>query len=236
MAGGQIIFCHEAAARLKRRDNIAGNLARVEGICAAFGNLLQRTGKMRIFQDRAGPGRFALDQVSRCGNLVAAQFLNILCPVPRDTRRNRKAFAGIADRPFEQILERPRSMGLQKRFPCPNGTGHSDRMRRRVGDLFNAEFSQPLRGRSPRCRAGSVEACQAPVRLGDNCKTVTADACHVRLDHTLHGYGRNRGVHRVAAFLQDLKCRAGRQGVRRRRCCIARINRGPARRLKVTLH
>ena len=209
-----------AALGPQRRHHLGGDRALVEGATATLGDRAQRAGECREPQNVAGSGRVALPQVGSRRGRALGQQVAAGHPVEGDAWRDGKSFGGQRDCGLQQAGERqPPMIGGE---PAPRVDRARDRhgMRRIMRD--GREPLRPERRRigAGRCPAGAVEGVdRGPAARRIEHEAVAADAGHARLHHTLHGAGRNRGIHRVAARLQRLDGGQCRRGVRGRGHC-----------------
>jgi hypothetical protein len=203
--------CHGA-------NEVGGDLAAVEGVCATRRHGAQRGRELRVAQHRADCLRrsVSLVEVGAC-NRVAGEMLLVLQQRVQ-SRRDREAAVGEPDRRLEQPgpgepavlpvrrLEHAQHARRADRAAADHGVVESHRLA--------ADHEQVLVGRHRRCLA-AVEGLHAPA-VEVQQEGAAADARTLRFDQRQHHLHRNRCIERRAAGAQDLAAGLGGQRVG---CC-----------------
>ena len=145
---------------------------------------------------------------------VFLECLKVALPVLGDDLGDREAVLGIGDRRCQVFADWELAETLVQREPGINRAGHRYRERSHEWNLIRRFHARLLvGGRDLGLHLRKIAALRRPagtvvtvelVRLGivDDDETVAADAIEHRLHQTENRVGRDRGIHRAAAFLK----------------------------------
>ncbi len=129
-----------------------------------------------------------------------------MAPSVGDQFRQRKSVLGVVDGGLEQRVETERPRFLAERIPSSHAARNGDGQDSVVRHRLESAAANPIQGhlcRRPAARVQPVEL--ARFRLVDDGEEISAQAIAGGLDDAEHGIGRNGGVHRVTAELEDLR-------------------------------
>ena len=201
---------------MHRGDDVASDVALVEGVRAMLRHRAQRAREFRVLQYvthgpglAAGPveiggGRGLLGQ-----RLVAGQQLV-------QARRNGEALLGQPDGGLEQVGPRQHAMHHVRQFQAAQQARHADRhavidgLRERQRFALGVEESVGTRRRG-RGLAAVVGLQAAAAGRIQHHERAAADAGGLRFHQIQHQLGRDGGVHHAAAPAQHFIAGAGRQ-------------------------
>ena len=200
-----------AVFRGGRRDRF-GKLAAIEGFAVRFSDRLQRRRMRPAAEEFARLWRAAIGQEGFGETGIAAQPLDLVVPLARDARAHHEAVAGIADRSFEQRLERQLAEFLVQRDPGGDRAGNGHRVPARHRHAVAA--GETLRRPPGRRAAGSVEAVQL-IAVPDDREGIAADSVHGRLDDRQRDRRGDGRIDRIAAARQHREARLSGQRLRR---------------------
>ena len=128
-------FLHVGGDRL--RDRTA-----VKRVASAARNLFERRREIRVLEHVAGRRRAAGRQERRRRRRILRQCLLFRLPLFRDDLADREAFARVADRGFESLRERNRSVLCQQLVPSVDDAGHADREDAAIGNLVELSSAE----------------------------------------------------------------------------------------------
>ena len=162
-------------------------------------------------------GIHAISLEERSGQMLAAQDRHVALPVEGDELAERKSLLGITDRGGEHLRQRQPAELRMKLGPAVDRARHADGQQAVGRDRGAVELCELglhlLVAESERRAAGGVEAVEFfRLRIPDDGEQVAADAAAHRLHQAQRGVGRDGGVDRRAAGLENIEA-----GLRRER-------------------
>ena len=223
---GEIGEGEGAALPLQVIDHHLCQSALVEGIAPARCNRLERLRQIGVAEHLAGPGRAAIGEpggarVGKVERRALQLHLVVLQParhVHRDHRRDRVAFARIADRGGEHLFHRQPAVARVEFEPRIDraGDGDGERADRRQAGRTCGKLRLELLQRLPGRRAArAVDADEIPARrVPYDREQIAADAVAGRLHQPERGIGGDGGIDRRAARLEDIERDLGCERVR----------------------
>ena len=226
---GKVLQRVQAADAAQGLDHVLGDSAGIERVAPVLGDRAQRLAEFRLADDVAGDRGLAVRQQIAPGVGAVLQLLELVLPVEGDAGSDDIALLRGLDRGLQQFVEAELAVIAQQRCPGVDRAGNGDRVRRGQRHRMDLALQVPFGGRRHRRAAGTV--------IGDNFafalrlhqrKTIAADAGRLRLDHREQRRGRDRGVHRRAAFAHHLDRRQRRLRVRGRHHRVLGVDRRPA--------
>ncbi len=126
LVGGEVGGAHDAAVLLRVRLELLRELAAIERLAPAGGDLLQDLGVRRELEALAGARRAAAGhEIFREAGLVL-QLRDLLLPLLRNGRRDQEPLAAVADRALEELLERQLAELRMQLDPGLHAAGHGD--------------------------------------------------------------------------------------------------------------
>ena len=244
--GGKILAREGAALRLQVIDDHIGQIAVVIGIAPVAGDRLERVGKVRIAEDFARLGGFAIGEpdLARIAEieLVLARRIGLerAGEIHADDWRDRVAFARVADGRRQVCRHGPLAEAFVHGEPGIDRARHGDRQRAigRQGVCPIELVEQLVERLTLRAAARPIDAVQFAGRgVVDDREQIAADAVAGRLHQPQRGIGRDGRIDRAAAVLEHVerdlrgkRVRSGRHAVLRnhRAACPIRAYGPPA--------
>ena len=223
----------QAAGLGEEPHHALGELTPVERFGPVRRDPLQGVGERRQADLLAGGRRMIVGQVEDAACGAAQQAFAGLCPVMGDPRGDDEAALGVADGGLQELVQPLAAVGREQPRPGIDRARHGHAMGVGV-EIGHALLPQALEARRGRRPAGAVEGDDAAARRRQQHEAVAADAGHRRLDHALHGDGRDRGVDRVAAGAQHVERGQRRRRMRCRRHAALAVGDRPPRQREVT--
>ena len=200
-----------SAERGQEAHHIVGDPAFVESGPALGGDLFQGLGQQRQPDLVAQPVGLAVLEVMFGGGRVPGEDFLVPCPVEGDPVIDREAVAGITDGRLQHIAQGHGAVIGRELRPGVHRARHRHRVGALAGQFVDTGFRIPIRGGSGRRPARTVERNDALAVRGIKAETVTADTGGLRLHDALDRHRGDGRVHGVAAGLQNLNGRHGRE-------------------------
>ncbi len=211
---GHVLIAQVAAIGLEVGADGAGDLAFVEGIAAALGDLLQRVGQVRVLPHLALARGMAVDRELLGEARVLGQSRHRAVPVVGDHLGDRVAFAGVADGGREVVGHRLAAETVMQGEPAIHRAGYRDRQRTGGRNLLQAPALELGQGQRLRRATRAVVPIQLPAfGVPYDREQITADAVAGGFHQTESGIGRDRGIHRRTTGLHHVQGDLGGQGL-----------------------
>ncbi|MNV47859.1 hypothetical protein D3C71_1397390 [compost metagenome] len=138
MMVGHVLVAQVAAVLLEVIADGVGDVALVEGITAAVGNLLQGVGKVGVLPHLALARRVAIDRELFLETRILRQLRHRAIPVIGNHFGNGMTVARVADGRGQVVGHRLAAEALVQREPAINRARHRYRQRAGRGDLLQA--------------------------------------------------------------------------------------------------
>ena len=203
MLAVQVVHRDGPAFAVEVLDDAAGDLAPVEGVAAAFGNLPVGPGEAGVAEHLSVARRPSAGQVGLAEILPLGDGLRPVGPVGGDDLRDREPVFRVLDGRLQDLGQRHRAVPVEQSRPAVDRSGDAHRIRAMDGDLIDAAAGEEVEIHRFRREAAAVQPDQ-PVFLGQigQDEHIAAGPGHHGLDDRQRRRRRHGGVERVAAPLQ----------------------------------
>ena len=224
-----------AALRIEEADEIAGDIALIEGIPPLFGENAQGFGENGKAHPLARKRCPTVEQKLLAGAGIMLQLLAVLGPVGCGALVDHEPVLGKIDGGFENIGEGTCAVIGQKPPPGIDRAGHGDGVDRVGGKGGDPLIKQALIGEAGGRPARAIIAVKfllvgAPIEG----EAIAANAGIVRLDHALRGGGGEGGIHGIAARPQNLDGEHGGELLRGGGGTLATIGNRTTRKMQIS--